>query len=264
MLLPSINHTDNNQNSKDMYKKKILSLIAIVVFAILAGASFDEPDGIILIVSLFAMALIGGIAAIVQNNKKEKEELEKAEKKKKEEEYRLALAEQKAIEKEKKYNELTAMISSPDKVIEYDYDHYIMVNEGTSQIMLNEHIYNFKDIINYTMSDNATVIQKHSGGEISSTSSTDTGSMLGRAVVGGVLAGGVGAAIGGSTAKRETTSSVAPTTTTSSTIHDYLIAVTVNSLSNPIERLRLGEDGRNTNEICALLSVIISRNKNNN
>ena len=247
-----------------MYKKKILSLIAIVVFAIFAGASFDESDGIILIVSLFAMALIGGIAAIVQNNKKEKEELEKAEKKKKEEEYRLALAEQKAIEKEKKYNELTAMISSPDKVIEYDYDHYIMVNEGTSQIMLNEHIYNFKDIINYTMSDNATVIQKHSGGEISSTSSTDTGSMLGRAVVGGVLAGGVGAAIGGSTAKRETTSSVAPTTTTSSTIHDYLIAVTVNSLSNPIERLRLGEDGRNTNEICALLSVIISRNKNNN
>lgn len=264
MLLPSINHTDNNQNSKDMYKKKILSLIAIVVFAILAGASFDESDGIILIVSLFAMALIGGIAAIVQNNKKEKEELEKTEKKKKEEEYRLALAEQKAIEKEKKYNELTAMISSPDKVIEYDYDHYIMVNESTSQIMLNEHIYNFKDIINYTMSDNATVIQKHSGGEISSTSSTDTGSMLGRAVVGGVLAGGVGAAIGGSTAKRETTSSVAPTTTTSSTIHDYLIAVTVNSLSNPIERLRLGEDGRNTNEICALLSVIISRNKNNN
>ncbi len=247
-----------------MYKKKILSLIAIVFFAILAGASFDESDGIILIVSLFAMALIGGIAAIVQNNKKEKEELEKAEKKKKEEEYRLALAEQKAIEKEKKYNELTAMISSTDKVIEYDYDHYIMVNEGTSQIMLNEHIYNFKDIINYTMSDNATVIQKHSGGEISSTSSTDTGSMLGRAVVGGVLAGGVGAAIGGSTAKRETTSSVAPTTTTSSTIHDYLIAVTVNSLSNPIERLRLGEDGRNTNEICALLSVIISRNKNNN
>ena len=111
------------------------------------------------------------------------------------------------------------------------------------------------------MSDNTTMIQKHNGGEITSTSSTDTSSMLGRAVVGGVLAGGVGAAIGGSTAKRETTSSVAPSITTSSTIHDYLIAVTVNSLSNPIERLRLGEDEHNTNEICALLSVIISRNK---
>ena len=247
-----------------MYKKKILSIIAVIVFAILAGASIDGTDITIFFVILGVMGVIGVVAGVVESNKKEKEEQEKAEKKKKDEEYQLQLAEQKEIEKEKKYNELTAMISSPDKVIEYDYDHYIMVNESTSQIMLNEHIYNFKDIINYTMSDNATVIQKHSGGEISSTSSTDTGSMLGRAVVGGVLAGGVGAAIGGSTAKRETTSSVAPTTTTSSTIHDYLIAVTVNSLSNPIERLRLGEDGRNTNEICALLSVIISRNKNNN
>lgn len=245
-----------------MYKKKILSIIAIVAFALLAGASFDSTDFVVFII-LVALSFVGvAIYAAVENNKKEKEELEKAEKKKKDEEYRLILAEQKEEEREKKYNKLTTIMSSPNKIIEYDYDHYIMVNESTSQIMLNEHVYNFKDIINYTMSDNATVIQKHSGGEITSTSSTDTGSMLGRAVVGGVLAGGVGAAIGGSTAKRETTSSVAPTTTTSSTIHDYLIAVTVNSLSNPIERLRLGEDERNTNEICALLSVIISRNNN--
>lgn len=247
-----------------MYKKKKLSLIAIVVFAVLAGASIDDTDITIFLVLLGVMAVIGVIAGIAENNKKEKENQEKAQQKKKDEEYQLQLAEQKEIEKEKKYNELTAMISSPNKVIEYDYDHYIMVNESTSQIILNEHIYNFKDIINYTMSDNATMIQKHSGGEISSTSSTDTGSMLGRAVVGGVLAGGVGAAIGGSTAKREIKSSVAPTTTTSSTIHNYLIVVTVNSLSNPIERLELGKDGHNTDEICALLSVIISRKQKHN
>ena len=59
-------------------------------------------------------------------------------------------------------------------------------------------------------------------------------------------------------------SSVAPTTTTSSTIHNYLIVVTVNSLSNPIERLELGKDGHNTDEICALLSVIISRKQKHN
>ena len=244
-----------------MYKKKFLSIIVVIVFALLAGASIDGTDITIFFILLGVLIVGGIIAGIVENNKKEKEAQEKAEKKKKDEEYRLILAEQKEVERKKKYNKLTALMSSPNKIIGYDYDHYIMVNESTSQIMLNEHIYNFKDIINYTMSDNTTVIQKHSGGNITSTSSTDTGSMLGRAVVGGVLAGGVGAAIGGSTAKRETTSSVTPTTTTSSTIHDYLIAVTVNSLSNPIERLRLGEDGRNTNEICALLSVIISRNK---
>ncbi len=244
-----------------MYKKKFLSIIAVIVFAILASASIDSTDITIFLV-IFGLLMVGGIiAAIITNKENEKAEQEKKEKRRIDEEYRLALAERKEAERAKKYNKLTTLMSSPGKVIEYDYDHYVMVNENTSQIMLNEHVYNFKDIINYTLSDNTTVIQKHSGGEITSTSSTDTGSMLGRAVVGGVLAGGVGAAIGGSTAKRETTSSVAPSTTTSSTIHDYLIAVTVNSLSKPIERLRLGEDGSNTNEICALLSVIISRNK---
>lgn len=245
-----------------MYKKKILSGVAVAIFAVLAGAS-DESTPYVIVAILVILGIGGAIYGFFAQKKEDEEKKEKEEQLKKEEEYRLKLAEQKEVERKNRYDMLIEKMSSPNKIIEYDYDHYIMVNESTSQIMLNEHIYNFKDIINYAMSDNATVIQKHSGGEITSTSSTDTGSMLGRAVVGGVLAGGVGAAIGGSTAKRETTSSVAPTTTTSSTIHDYLIAVTVNSLSNPIERLKLGEDGRNTNEICALLSVIISRNKSN-
>lgn len=245
-----------------MYKKKILSGVAVAIFAVLAGAS-DESTPYVIVAILVILGIWGAIYGFFAQKKEDEEKKEKEEQLKKEEEYRLKLAEQKEVERKNRYDMLIEKMSSPNKIIEYDYDHYIMVNESTSQIMLNEHIYNFKDIINYAMSDNATVIQKHSGGEITSTSSTDTGSMLGRAVVGGVLAGGVGAAIGGSTAKRETTSSVAPTTTTSSTIHDYLIAVTVNSLSNPIERLKLGEDGRNTNEICALLSVIISRNKSN-
>lgn len=244
-----------------MYKKEILSGIAVIIYALLAGASIDGTDMTMIFIVVLLALVVGGITANIEKNKKEKKEQEEAEKRKKDEEYQMIIAEQKEIEREKKYNNLVTLMSSPNKIIEYDYDHYIMVNESTSKLMLNEHIYNFKDIINYTMTDNATVIQNHSGGEITSTSSTDTGSMLGRAVVGGVLAGGVGAAIGGSTAKRETTSSVAPSTTTSSTIHDYMIAVTVNNLSCPIERLNLGEDERNTNEICALLSVIISRNK---
>lgn len=244
-----------------MYKKEILSGIAVIIYALLAGASIDGTDMTMIFIVVLLALVAGGITANIEKNKKEKKEQEEAEKRKKDEEYQMIIAEQKEIEREKKYNNLVTLMSSPNKIIEYDYDHYIMVNESTSKLMLNEHIYNFKDIINYTMTDNATVIQNHSGGEITSTSSTDTGSMLGRAVVGGVLAGGVGAAIGGSTAKRETTSSVAPSTTTSSTIHDYMIAVTVNNLSCPIERLNLGEDERNTNEICALLSVIISRNK---
>ena len=220
-----------------------------------------------IIIIIVITAILGGIiVATIKNNKTiselvENDKKRKKDKNKKKEEYLIVLEKQKKMEREKKLNNLTALMSSPNKIIEYEYNHFIMVNESTSQILLNEQIYNFKDIINYTVSDNTTVIQKHSGGRITSISSTNTGSMVGRTLVGGVLAGGVGAAIGGATAKRESTSSVAPSSTTSSTIHNYMISVTVNNISNPIERLELGEDELITNEICALLSVIISRNK---
>ena len=80
--------------------------------------------------------------------------------------------------------------------------------------------------------------------------------MVGRAIVGGVLTGGAGAIIGGATASKTTTTSGG----TSRTKHNYTLIITVDSLSNPIERIHLGENGTYANEICSILSIIINRN----
>lgn len=68
------------------------------------------------------------------------------------------------------------------------------------------------------------------GGEIK----TSTGSMLGRAVVGGVLLGGVGAIIGGSTARKTTTSEAVTHTNTVENVNDIKLKMLVNNTTKPL------------------------------
>lgn len=79
--------------------------------------------------------------------------------------------------------------------------------------------------------------------------------MLGRAIIGGVLTGGVGAVIRGATASKTTRTAQ----TSSETKHDYKIIVTVNRLSNPIEIMHLKRDEKTLNELCGLLTIILNR-----
>ena len=111
--------------------------------------------------------------------------------------------------------------------------------------------YNFRDIINCTFTDNPTTIK----GKINATTKTNTGSMVGRAIVGDIIAGPAGAVIGGSTAKKNTEFSQENDTI----IHDYTVIININSISNPIIRIHTGIRGKLTNEIVALMNVIISR-----
>ena len=69
-----------------------------------------------------------------------------------------------------------------------------------------------------------------SGGEIK----TSSGSMLGRAVVGGVLLGGVGAIIGGATAKKTTASESVTHTNTVENVNEIKLKVLVNNTINPL------------------------------
>ena len=235
-----------------MDKKKLLSIGAIMVFSILAGASFEDTDWRFLWFLLLLIPLtIGAVRYEEKKAQKQKEE------KQKEEEKRLQLARQKEEEKLQKMEILKESISEPTKIIEYDSDHFVMINENTSQIMLNEHVYKFKDIINYSLTDSSSVIQHHEVG--TATTKTDTKSMVGRAVVGEVLSGSAGAVAGAMTAKKNTEIKLGDTTST--TKHDYTIIVNVNSFSTPVERLHLGQDGKTANEILGVLSVIMTRNR---
>jgi hypothetical protein len=68
------------------------------------------------------------------------------------------------------------------------------------------------------------------GGEIK----TSSGSMLGRAVVGGVLLGGVGAIIGGSTARKTTTSEAVTHTNTVENVNEIKLKMLVNNTTKPL------------------------------
>ena len=81
--------------------------------------------------------------------------------------------------------------------------------------------------------------------------------MVKRAVIGDVLAGGAGAVIGGATASKTTVT----TQGDDKIYHSYTVIINVNSLSDPIIRIPVKDEGRLVNEIIALMNVIINRRK---
>lgn len=129
-----------------------------------------------------------------------------------------------------------------------------IVFENSSTLFIENNPYHFKDIINFNVCDNSEMIYS---GSASSSTKTKTGSMIGRAVVGGVLLGGAGAVIGGATAKKDSNTSISQS---SHTIHNYEIIITINSLSMPSLKLEIGYNQDAMQKISSILSIIIERN----
>jgi hypothetical protein len=154
----------------------------------------------------------------------------------------IARIKEKAAYIKEKYGEITKEL----------WERRILICEDSKIVLINEEPYSFSDIMNIELVDNEKqIFQKQS-----STTKVSTGNMLGRAVVGGVLLGGVGAIIGGATAKKETIINAPEVHTT----HDYNIYITVNSLSNPLITLSIGKNEQIAREISSFLAVIIERN----
>lgn len=231
-----------------MAKLKKITIEEFVKYFLYIGFSIVAIWAIVYLYEV-VMAL-GIIAALLYLmwKKNEQDEQDKLQQRKE----AILLQEKKKRENEYKLSELNYKFNVPiTKTINYSLNQYILVSEEKSLIMINERIYPFRDIINFSLSDNSIEIFSPT---ISKTK-TNTGSMVGRAIVGGVLTGGAGAIIGGVTAGKTTET----TGGTSHTKHNYTLLVTVNNLSNPIERIYLGEKIEFANELCSLFSVIISR-----
>lgn len=157
-------------------------------------------------------------------------------------------------ENEKKLAELKYRFNAPiTYIVNYSMNQYVLVSEEKSLIMINEHIYAFSDIIEFSLSDNSIEVFS----PMISKTKTDSGSMVGRAIIGGALTGGVGAIIGGVSAKKTTET----TGGTSHTEHNYTLIITVNNLSNPIEKIHIGEHIDYANELCSVFVVILNRNQ---
>lgn len=132
----------------------------------------------------------------------------------------------------------------------------IKIFEEKSVIIIQGKVFNFNDIISFKLTDDKNIIYQDSVS--TSKTSTSSGSMIGRAAVGGVLLGGVGAILGGATAKKNTTTITTPYN--SITYHNYKVHIIVNSISDPQIILEFDDNEEILNEFISVLSVIIKRN----
>lgn len=235
-----------------MKTKIFLSTLILAIFGLLGGASVDEDgslSGWVWIVIIGVVVAV--IAGVMQANADEKKKREQAAA---DREKRLAREAEQKARFEEWSSKYISENGTPDKTIivkPNDEMEIIHVHEGKKQVYMKGKMYDFKDFINVTFTDSPTIIK----GKTTATTKSSTGSTVGRAIVGDVIAGPAGAIIGGTTGKKTTEFQHE----SDRVIHDYTVVVNMNSISTPIVRINTGSDGKTTNEIVGLINVIISR-----
>lgn len=140
--------------------------------------------------------------------------------------------------------------------------HVYFFEQGAMMVLYDEPI-PFEKIIGFSLNDDTKTLMKNETTSYTSTTSTSNSNMLKRAVVGGVLMGGVGALAGATTARKDTisTPSLGQTTTTIEHKHKYSLYINIDSISNPTRVIELGEDMQKAQNLANVLNVIIKRNK---
>lgn len=235
-----------------MRTKSFLSLLVLSAFAILGGGSYDSNGNLEpwVYVVLVVFGIIAGLA-FISSEEQENKRKQQAEKARKEREEKLRI---KTEEYNTQKQQFIAENGTPDKSIvieQLDLNAEIHVYETSKQIFIQGKKYAFKDIMSCTFSDSPRVIK----GKVTAVTKSKNGDVIGRAIVGDLVAGSAGAVIGGTTANKHTEF----TQGEDRTVHDYTVIITVNSISNPVLRIHTGERGKLTNEIVGLMNVIIAR-----
>ena len=154
-------------------------------------------------------------------------------------------------------NKLIDKYGNPTKAFllaQYNLEKEIIVFEEAKRIWILGKDLPMKSILSCTFTDDKKVVK----GEISSITKTKSGNMVKRAVVGDVLLGGAGAIIGGSTAQKSTII----TQEDDKIYHNYTVVINIDSISEPIINIPIGEYGNTVNEIVGVMNVIINRKYN--
>ena len=223
-------------------------LFSVVIFAIViivgAFAAKDYLIGSIAVLIVVAIIIIKLIVAKKKRGKIKADELEAE---------RLLQLKKRAYEG--RYAKVVGMFGEPSKRVaieQYNLDKEVVVFEETDRIWLCGKAYPMTSVLGCTLENNHSIIRS----DVVSTTKTDTGSMLGRSLVGGAVAGDAGAIVGGATADRVTISKGG----VDKTAPNYTIIIYVDSLSDPVISIDTGEDSKKTNDIVGLMNVIINRN----
>lgn len=227
-----------------MVLKNILSLFVLLAFAIISAGSFDG-GGMVIIILVFILLFIISLVMHASDKQKKEEKQKMRESRKKEQVQKYNEARQKLFEE---YGE-------PDKTIvikEDDISQEIDVFESKQQIYIVGKMYKFNDILSCSVNDKTRI----ENGTISTKTKTNNASMIGRAIVGDVIAGPAGAIIGGSTANKSTQIQQSD----SVTVHYRTVIININSISDPVVSIYTSTNEKLANEIVGLMNVIISRN----
>lgn len=166
-------------------------------------------------------------------------------------------------ETDKKYNafinDTKARYGEPVRVIPIEFydDNFILLHNDilvfpkAKIVIIGQNEYSYSDILSCTLIDNNP--QDFTSGQVTTTK-VNTGSMVGRAVVGGLTLGVAGAVVGALTASKETSSE----TTDTNHFGMYDIKINVKSITNPTLVLNLYNKKDLAEEIYSLLQAIIA------
>ena len=157
--------------------------------------------------------------------------------------------------------EYEAKYGTPDRVLDttyyaveenHFYNRFIFYGKAKKLVFISpdkQVILPYSQICGYDIIDNSFT----TGGAESAVTTTNTGSMLGRAAVGAVVGGTAGAIIGGTTASKTT---VFERDEVTNNVR-LSIAIKTNSISNPIIEIDFEEHKDTLQQLVAILDIII-------
>ena len=141
----------------------------------------------------------------------------------------------------------------------YDTDKHLYIFKERKILVLQNEPISFDEILGFELKDNQSTITKSTSPKY--ITSTSTGSMVGRAIV-GIISGGVGAVLGAATAKK-TTEAVEEGRSKTITRHNYRILLTIDDISNPVRIIEFGNYEDIAEKVANVLNVILQRNQGN-
>ncbi len=162
---------------------------------------------------------------------------------------------QKKIEYAEYKNKLCKRYGEADKVISYgNFDDEIIVFVKSSIVIIECKEFSFDDIISCSLIDDSRIER----GNVSTTinTKTNTSSLIGRGVMGGLIAGPAGAVIGASSASK--TSSGTSVSAGDKKILSYSLIIGVRRIEQPTIKIRLGHKRGLAYEILTVFNIILS------
>ena len=167
------------------------------------------------------------------------------------------------IDFEKHKSELIEKFGQPDKIIdlntpdEYIKDRLITIFAKSSTICIGRRELLLQDIVSFKVVDNYQIIHGDMEGEFKT--STNTGSLVGRSVLGATLGGPTGAIIGASSASKTTNAKCLQEN--DMLIHDYTLFIGIRSFEKPMIEIHIGDRYRLASETEIIFNNILLNNK---